>query len=291
MHFPMTFHDFFILSFCRSAYNTIFIFWRKKMPRKGRPKGRRCRGSFMREGRRPDSGRRRAARTKGRVEFQASHACDDPARAQVMLTPPVAVQGIEVDAGVDGGVDELTVLQIHAHMGKLAAVIDEEDQIAGPQIFETHRDAHHVLVVRDAGQRDACLAEDIIDEARAVEAVRGGTAVNVGDAYMLKRHSGDAPDYGVVAAVCLGDGAAQQSLIDDGTHQPVRVHPVGYLKSAHSGRRPRPKGAVRDHVVAEAGQGRLDFRDVVSLIPDLERSRMGGGRSSRKEQGGKSGTK
>ena len=87
---------------------------------------------------------------------------------------------------VGGGVDELTVADVDAHVGDgLAGVVLEEDQIAGLQLIAADGDTVLELVGGGAVEGVAELGVDVLGEAGAVKAAGAVAAQDVGGAQIL----------------------------------------------------------------------------------------------------------
>ena len=69
--------------------------------------------------------------------------------------------------------DELVVAEVDAAVGGAGLVGCEEDEVAGLELALARRaQAEAVLVVGEARDADAVLAEDVLQVARAVEGLR-----------------------------------------------------------------------------------------------------------------------
>ena len=73
-----------------------------------------------------------------------------------------------------------------------------EQQIAGLGAVETDTAANVALLARTARQRDTRLAEHVLHQAAAVEALRRGAAVAVRAADLAQRIEGDTALWGAV---------------------------------------------------------------------------------------------
>lgn len=102
-----------------------------------------------------------------------------------MLPPIGFVHGSVGDTlAAGGGVDELAVAGVDADVGGAAADV-EEDQIAGAQVARINRDGLGDLAARVAGDGIARFAVGVVDQAAAVEPLRGVATVAIGGAEHL----------------------------------------------------------------------------------------------------------
>ena len=113
---------------------------------------------------------------------------DDPAGVNVLLGVVGGIEGVDLHGvAVGGGVDEIAVANIDAHMGHgggdLAVI--EEDQVAGLELIPG--DGHTVVELSGGGAVEviAEMGVDILGEAGAVKAVGAVAAPDVGLAQKL----------------------------------------------------------------------------------------------------------
>ena len=110
--------------------------------------------------------------------FVSGHAA-----GTIVVVCPVAAGQVRVgDSGAGvGGVDELAVSGIDAHMGNAAGIcIGKEDNVTGLQLILGNGSALLILVSGGPVGGEAQLLKDIVDETGAVKACRRSAAVNVG---------------------------------------------------------------------------------------------------------------
>src|SRR6476646_262908 len=147
--------------------------------------------------------RQRAARLLDSTGLSA----EDPLRAVVSRRVPALAEA--VDANVGAGmrrVDEVSASDVDPDVVQPV----EEDEITGLKLVLRNRHGGGVVPLSDGvvRQRDAELAEHVLDETRAVEAARSRPGPDVWDTEVLRRHRDD-------AAVAAGGGAESQGARDE----------------------------------------------------------------------------
>src|SRR3954454_9152447 len=130
--------------------------------------------------------RQRAARLRDSAGLSA----EDPLRAVVSRRVPAREA---VDANVGAGmrcVDEVSASDVDPDVVEPV----EEDEITGLKLVSRNRHGGRVVPLSDGvvWQRDAELAEHVLDETRAVEAARSCPGPYVWDSEVLQRHRDDA---------------------------------------------------------------------------------------------------
>src|SRR5256714_1581798 len=145
-------------------------------------------------------------RAAARLRDSTGLSAEDPLRAVVSRCVPAREA---VDANVGAGmrrVHEVSASDVDPDVVEPV----EEDEITGLQLVSRNRHGGRVVPLRNGvvRQRDAELAEHVLDETRAVEAARSRPGPYVWDSEILQRHR----DH---AAVAPAGGAASQGARDE----------------------------------------------------------------------------
>src|SRR4051794_39082774 len=145
---------------------------------------------------------RAAARLRGSTGLSA----EDPLRAVVSRCVP-AREAVDANVGAGmRGVDEVSASDVDPDVVEPV----EEDEITGLKLVSRNRHGGRVVPLSDGvvRQRDAELAEHVLDETRAVETARSCPGPYVWDSEILQRHRDD-------AAAPPGGGAESQGARDE----------------------------------------------------------------------------